>query len=53
MRDFKGPVRFGTEKIIGFPRLIAIFETVFSPDSLMGGEAKSGALRRIFGLAQC
>jgi hypothetical protein len=53
MREFKGPVRFGTEKVIGFPRLIAIFEFVLSSDSILDGGAMSGARSRIFGLAKC
>jgi len=53
MRKIKGPVRFGTEKIIGFPALVAIFKTAVSSDSSADGETKPGALRRIFGLAQC
>jgi hypothetical protein len=53
MRKFKGPVRFGTEKIIGFPRLAAIFKGAPSSDSSVIGEAGSGALPRFFGLEQC
>lgn len=53
MHEFQGPVRFGTEKVVGFPRLTAIFETVISPDSFVKGGVKSGTLRRIFGLATC
>jgi hypothetical protein len=53
MRELQGPVRFGTEKIIGFPRLMVIFQTALSCDSSMNDEAKSGALPHIFGLAQC
>jgi hypothetical protein len=53
MHEFKGPVRFGTEKIIGFPRLIAIFKSALSSDSFANDGAMSGALLRIFGLPQC
>ena len=53
MRELGGPVRFGTKKTIGCPRLIAIFKTALKSDSLVDGEAKSGALRRIFGVARC
>lgn len=53
MRELQGPVRFGTEKIIGFPRLIAIFKIALASNSSVDGEAKSGALLRMFGLAQC
>ena len=53
MRECNGPVRFGTEKVIGFPRLIVIFEFVLPSDSSVDGGARSGASRRIIGLAQC
>ena len=53
MREFQGPVRFGTEKVVGFPRLAVIFKSALSPDSTAGGRAGSGALLRIFGLALC
>jgi hypothetical protein len=53
MRNSKVPVRFSTEKVIGFPGLIAIFKTVLPPDSWPGGEAESGAVLRILGLAKC
>jgi hypothetical protein len=53
MREFIGPVRFGTEKVIGFPPLAAIFKNVMASDSSVYGEGTSGAQRRIFGLAQC
>lgn len=53
MRENKGPVRFGTEKVVGFPRLIAIFDFVLSSDSSVDGGTKSGALLRICGLAKC
>ena len=53
MREFNGAVRFGTEKVIGFPRLIAIFTFALSSDSSVDSGAWSGAPRRIFGLAQC
>ena len=53
MREYQGPVRFGTEKVVGFPRLIAIFKTAPSPDSSVGGGVLSGTRSRIFGLAQC
>jgi hypothetical protein len=53
MCELQGPVPFGTEKIIGFPRLMVIFQTVPLSDSSVDDEAKSGALLRMFGLAQC
>jgi len=53
MREFKGRVRFGTEKVIGFPRLAVIFKSAPSPDSCVNGEAGLGALPRFFGLEQC
>ena len=52
MREIKGPVRFGTEKVVGFPRLIAIFDLVLLSDSSVDGGTLSGALR-ISGLAKC
>jgi hypothetical protein len=53
MRDFKGPVRFGTEKIIGFPRLAAIFEITRRSDSSVDGGVEPGATLRICGLTIC
>lgn len=53
MHEIKAPVRFGTEKIVGFPRLIAIFDFAFPSDSSVDGGVMSGAQLRIFGLAQC
>ena len=53
MRELQGPVRFGTEKVVGFPRLIAIFEFVPLSDSSVDGGPRSGAQLRIFGLAKC
>jgi hypothetical protein len=53
MREYQGPVRFGTEKVVGFPRLIAIFEIVRPPASSVDGGTVSGARLRIFGLAKC
>lgn len=53
MRELQGPVPFGTEKIISFPRLMVIFQTALSSDSSVDDEAKSGALPHMFGLAQC
>jgi hypothetical protein len=46
-------VRFGTEKIVGFPRLTATFGLVLYPDSSVGGEEISGAHLRIVGRAKC
>ena len=48
-----GAVRFGTEKSVGFPRLVAIFEIARVSDSSVDGGAESGARSRIFGLAKC
>jgi len=42
MHEYQGPVRFGTEKVIGFPRLIAIFAIAPSSDSSVDGGAESG-----------
>ena len=53
MREYQGPVRFGTEKVVGFPRLAAIFEISLSSDSSVDGRPNSGAQLRIFGLARC
>jgi hypothetical protein len=53
MRDFKRPVRFGTEKVIGFPRLIAIFEITPLSESSVDGGVEPGAPLRIFGLTIC
>ena len=53
MRELHGVVRFGIGKTIGFPRLIVNFETSLLSDSCVDGEAKPGALPRIFGLAKC
>ena len=53
MRELRGPVRFGTEKVVGFPRLAVIFKIALSPGSSADGRAGSGALLRIFGLAIC
>ena len=53
MRDYQGPVRFGTEKVVGFPRLVVIFEIARPSDSSVDGGARSGALLRICGLTKC
>jgi hypothetical protein len=46
-------VRFGTEKIIGFPRLTAIFGIALRPRSSVGGREVLGAHLRVVGLAKC
>ena len=53
MQELQWPVRFGTEKVIGFPRLVAIFKIARASDSSVDGEAESGARSRNFGLAKC
>ena len=53
MQELQRSVRFGTEKVIGFPRLVVIFEIARMPDSSVDGGAESGARSRIFGLAKC
>lgn len=53
MQELQGPVRFGTEKVIGFPRLVVIFDFALSSDSSVDGGAVSGALLRIRGLTKC
>jgi len=53
MREFKRLVRFGTEKTVGFPRLIAIFGTALCAGSSMNGRVEWGARSRILGLAKC
>jgi len=53
MRGFNGAVRFGTKKIVGFPRLIAIFETASPSDSSVDEGAELGALLRICGRIKC
>lgn len=53
MREYQGPVRFGTEKVVGFPRLVAIFDFVLPSDSSVDGKRTWGAPLRIFGLARC
>ena len=53
MRIVKRPVRFGTEKFIGFPWLSAIFAGAVVDDSSMGGAAGWAMPLHIFGLAKC
>jgi hypothetical protein len=53
MRGFNRPVRFGTKKIVGFPRLIAIFAIAPARDSSVNGGAELGALLRICGRIKC
>lgn len=53
MREYQGPVRFGTEKVVGFPRLVAIFKITLLSDSSPDDGVTPGARARIFGLAQC
>jgi hypothetical protein len=53
MRELQRPVRFGTEKAVGFRRPAAIFEIARASDSSVDDGARSGALLRIFGLTKC
>jgi hypothetical protein len=53
MHELQRPVPFGTEKVVGFPLLAAIFDSASASGSSVDGEAESGALLRIFGLARC
>jgi hypothetical protein len=53
MREYQGPVRFGTEKVVGFPRLAVIFDFASASNSSVDGKAESGARSRIFGLTKC
>jgi hypothetical protein len=53
MQELQEPVRFGTEKIIGFPRLVAIFDFALPSDSSVDGRPEVGALLRSSGLAKC
>ena len=53
MHGFNGAVRFGTKKIVGFPRLIAIFAIAPARDSSVNGGAELGALLRICGRIKC
>jgi hypothetical protein len=53
VRIVKWVVRFGTEKIIGFPRLSAIFAGALIGDSSTGGAEDWVMPLRNFGLAKC
>jgi len=53
VREYQGPVRFGTEKVVGFPRLAVIFKIARASDSPVDDRARSGALLRICGLKKC
>lgn len=53
MHGFNGVVRFGTKKIIGFPRLVAIFEVARLSGSSVDGGVELGALLRIRGKIKC
>ena len=53
MQEYQEPVRFGTEKIVGFPRLAVIFDFALPSDSSVGGGAELGAPLRIRGLTKC
>ena len=53
MREYQRPVRFGTEKAVGFPWLVVIFDHTLSHDSSVDGESALGALLRIRRLTRC
>jgi hypothetical protein len=46
-------VRFGTEKLIGFPRLSVIFHSAAARDSKRCGGGWGGHPRILVGLARC
>ena len=53
MHELQMPVRFGTEKVVGFPRLAVIFKFARASDSSVDDGARSGALLRMCGLKKC
>ena len=53
MQNLKKPVRFGTEKVIGFPWLSAIFGLAHSPDSSTATRAAAGTSLLTYGLTRC
>jgi hypothetical protein len=53
MREYQRPVRFGTEKVVGFPRLAVTFEIARPSDSSVDDGTRLGAMLRIRGLTRC